>query len=67
MKINKTNNTHEMGSFTISVYTWNINIKYVHKLRLICAPPASRPNIYSMVMCHTLDQPKAFFDHLMCR
>lgn len=46
MKINKTNNTHEMGSCTISVYTWNINIKYVHKLRLISAPPASTPNVY---------------------
>jgi len=46
MKINKTNITNEMGSCTISVYTWNINIKYVNKLRLIRAPPASRPNIY---------------------
>ena len=34
MKINKTNNTHEMSSCTIYVYTWNINIKYVHKLRM---------------------------------
>ena len=67
MKIYRTNNTHEMGSFTISVYTWNINIKYVHKLRLIRAPPASRPNIYQMVLCHTPGQPEAFFDHLMCR
>ena len=39
-------NTMQMGSCTIFVYTWNINIKYVNKLRLICAPPASRPNIY---------------------
>jgi len=46
MKINKTNNTNEMSSCTISVYTWNINIKYVNKLRLIRASPASRPNIY---------------------
>ena len=32
MKINKTNNTNQMGSCTIFVYTWNINIKYVNKL-----------------------------------
>ena len=43
MEINKTNITNEMGSSTISVYTSNINIKYVNKLRLI---RASRPNIY---------------------
>jgi len=46
MKINKTNNTHEMSSCTISVYTRNINVKYVHKLSLISAPPASTPNVY---------------------
>ena len=49
MEINKTNitnNTHEMGSCTIFVYTWNINRKYVNKLRLIRALSVSRPNIY---------------------
>ena len=46
MEINKTDNTNEMGSCTIFVYTSNINIKYVNKLCLIHVPPASRPNIY---------------------
>ena len=32
MEINKTNNTNQMGSCTIFVYTWNINIKYANKL-----------------------------------
>ena len=67
MEINKTNITNEMGSCTISVYTSNINIKYVNKLRLIRAPPTSRPNIYQLVLCDTPGHLEAFFDHLMCR
>ena len=56
MKINKTNNTHEMSSCIISVYTWNINIKYVHKLRLIRAPPASRSNIQNKLITQSIMQ-----------
>ena len=53
MEINKTNITNEMGSSTISVYTSNINIKCVNKLRLI--------------LCDTPGHPEEFFDPLMCR
>ena len=67
MEINKSNITNEMGSSTINVYTSNINIKYVNKQRLIRAPPASRPNIYQLVLCDTPSHPETFFDHLMCR
>ena len=48
MEINKTNITNEVNSSTISVYTSNINIKYVNKLCLMAPVSGATDKVSEM-------------------
>jgi len=56
-----------MWSSTRNVYTSNINMKCVKKLRLIHAAPTSRPHVHNAVLGDTPGNLEAFFDDPMCQ